>query len=76
MWVTKHLISPVKKKGFLPKNDQIWPKIGIFGHFGARPCWFIWCPVGGLVGGCGARAVSRKTPIYFIFLNTIAIVVP
>ena len=24
------------------------------------------CPVGGLVGGCGARAVSRKTPIYFI----------
>ena len=24
------------------------------------------CPVGGSVGGCGARAVSRKTPIYFI----------
>ena len=23
-----------KKKDFLPKNDQIWPKIGIFGHFG------------------------------------------
>ena len=23
-----------KKKGFLPKNDQIWPKIGVFGHFG------------------------------------------
>ena len=22
------------KKGFLPKNDQIWPKIGIFGQFG------------------------------------------
>ena len=22
--------------------------------------------VGGLVGGCGARAVSRKTPIFFI----------
>ena len=22
--------------------------------------------VGGSVGGCGARAVSRKTPIYFI----------
>ena len=21
----------------------------------------------GLAGGCGARAVSRKTPIYFIF---------
>merc|ERR1712209_45163 len=23
-----------KKKDFLPQNDQIWPKIGIFGHFG------------------------------------------
>ena len=33
-------------------------KIRIF----ARPCRLIWCPV----GGCGARAVSRKTPIYFI----------
>ena len=55
MWVTKLLISPVKK---------IWPKIGIFGQFG--PCRLIQCPVGGSVGGCGARAVSRKTPIYFI----------
>ena len=34
MWVTKLLISPVKKKDFLPKNDQIWPKIDIFGQFG------------------------------------------
>ena len=25
--------------------------------------------VGGLVGGYGARAVSRKTPIYFMFCN-------
>ena len=32
MWVTKLLISPVKKE-LLPKNDQIWPKIGIFGQF-------------------------------------------
>ena len=23
-----------KKKDFLPKNDQFWPKIGIFGQFG------------------------------------------
>ena len=23
-----------KKKDFLPKNDQIWPKIDIFGQFG------------------------------------------
>ena len=27
-----------------------------------RPCRLIWCTV----GGCGARAESRKTPIYFI----------
>ena len=26
-------------------------------------------PVGGSVGGCGARAVSRKTPIYFMIIN-------
>ena len=26
----------------------------------------ILCPFGGLVGGCGAQAVSLKTPIYFI----------
>ena len=26
--------SSSKKKDFLPKNDQIWPKIGIFGRFG------------------------------------------
>ena len=32
----------------------------------ARPCRLIQCPVGGSVNGCGARAVSRKTPIYFI----------
>ena len=44
MWVTKLLISPVKKR-----------------HF-----WSIMCPVGESVGGCGALAVSRKTPIYFI----------
>ena len=28
------MISQVKKKDFLPQNDQIWPKIGIFGQFG------------------------------------------
>ena len=34
MWVTKLLISQVKKKDFLPQNNQIWPKFGIFGQFG------------------------------------------
>ena len=53
---------------FLPKEKD-WPKNGQNWHFGsfwARPCRLIWCPVGGLVGGSGACAVSRKTPIYFI----------
>ena len=45
----------------MPRNHQIWPEFGISDH-----CWLIQCPVDGLAGGCGARAVSRKTPIYFI----------
>ena len=46
MWVTKLLISPVKKKDFLPKNDPIWPEIGIFVHFGPGLTgsfgWWLW----------------------------------
>jgi len=66
MWVTKLLISEVKKKGFFaqkrPNLAQNWHIWSIW----ARPCRLIQCPVGGSVGGFGARAVSRKTPIYFI----------
>ena len=47
----------------MPRNHQIWPEFGISDH-----CWLIRCPVDGLAGGCGARAVSRKTPIYFIII--------
>ena len=54
-----------KKKEFLPKNDQIWSKIGIFGQFGpGNSGLFGALLVGRLV--VVARAVSRKTPIYFI----------
>ena len=35
-----------------------WAHIGLAGSIGAL-----------LVGGCGARALSRKTPIYFIYLE-------
>ena len=66
MWVIKHLISPVKKGFFAQKR----PNLAQNWHFWsiwARPCRFIQCPVVGSVGGCGARAVSRKTPIYFMF---------
>ena len=46
MWVTILLISPVKKRIFA-QNDQIWPKIGIFGWYGPGhagflvPCWWV-----------------------------------
>ena len=43
---------------FGAQNLGLWSKNPIFG-------W--------LVGGCGARAVSRKTPIYFIYaLNIVS----
>ena len=51
--------------GQFPKdceNGQNWH----FWSIWARPCRLFRCPVGESVGGCGARAVSRKTPIYFI----------
>ena len=56
MWATKFLISPVKK-GFLPKNDQIWH----FWSIWAWPCRLIWCPVGGSIGGCGPQALYLFT---------------
>ena len=38
------------KKDFLPQNDQIWPKIGIFGQFGPGHAGFFGALlVGGLV---------------------------
>ena len=64
--VPKLLFSPVKiricaqKRPNLTQNWHFW-------SIRARPCRLIWCSVGGLVGGFGARAVSRKTPIYFIY---------
>ena len=50
------ILSPKPAK-FGPKL-AFWPNIGIFGPFQ--------CPIGCLVVGCGARAVSRKTSIYFM----------
>ena len=66
MWVTKLLITPVKKRIFCPKR----PNLAQNWHFWsiwARQCRLIRCPVGGLAGGCGAGC-SRKTPIYFMQL--------
>ena len=65
MWVTKLLISPVKKRIFCPKTTKFGPKLAFLstaGSFGAQLVgWLV------VVG----RAVSRKTPIHFmdIFLK-------
>ena len=66
MWVTKLLISPGKIRIFCPKELNLthnWHFCLLLAHL--VPCWWV-------VGGGGARAVSRKTPIYFIFLPSIA----
>ena len=69
MWVTKLLISPVKKMIFCPKTTKFGPKLAFLVNLGqAMQAYSIQCPVGGSVGGCGARAVSRKTHIYFIVI--------
>ena len=54
MWVTKLLISPVKKGFFAQKRPNL-----------ARNCWLIWCPVGGLAGGCGAGCISQDTYLLY-----------
>ena len=62
MWVTKLLISPVKKRIFCPKSTKFGPKMAFLFILGqALPAHLVH-----LVGGCGARAVPRNTPIYFI----------
>ena len=60
MWVTKLLISPVKKRIFCPKNDQIGPKIGIFGQFGPGHAGFFGpLLVGRLVVGARGLYLAR-----------------
>ena len=68
MWVTKLLIFPVEIRIFCPKTTKFGPKLAFLVIFGQAlpahlvPCWCFF-------GGCGARAVSRKTPIYFISVD-------
>ena len=68
MLVPKLLLSTVKLRFFAQKRPnmaQNWH----FWSFRARPCRLIWYPIDGLVGGCGARAVYRNTPIYFTIVD-------
>ena len=75
MWVTKLLISPVKKKDFWPKNDQIWPKIDFLFNLGQAmqaysvPClWVSWWL---RRAGC----ISQDTYLLYYILNTLDIVI-
>ena len=61
MWVTKLLISPVNIRIFCPKESKFGPKMAFLFILGQALAAH-------LVGDCGARAVSRKTPIHFIIL--------
>ena len=66
MWVTKLLIFPVEIRIFCPKTTKFCPKLAFLVNLGqAMQAYSM--PCCGSVCGCGARAVSRKTPIYFIF---------
>ena len=68
MWVTKLLIFPVEIRIFCPKTTKFGPKLAFLVNLGqAMQAYSM--PCCGSVGGCGARAVSRKTPIYFIFTS-------
>ena len=69
MWVTIFFISPLKIRIFArihPNLARNWH----FCSFWARPCWLILCPVGGLVGGCGAVCISQDTYLLYDYLTT------
>ena len=67
MWVTKLLIFPVEIRIFCPKTTKFGPKLAFLVNLGqAMQAYSM--PCCGSVGGCGARAASRKTPIYFILV--------
>ena len=63
---TKTFDFSSKKKDFLPKNDQIWPKIGIFGQFGPGHAGFFGpLLVGRLV--VGARGLYLARHLFTLF---------
>ena len=69
-WPKTEILGPKKGTHFWGFT-MFWPRPNLaknwyFWSIWARPCRLIRRPVGGSVGGCGSRAVSRKTPIYFI----------
>ena len=75
-WVFRYVSNKTfdfsSKKGFFAQKRPNLAQNWHFWSICARPCRLIRCPVGGSVGGCGAHAVSRKTPFYFICIHRFA----
>ena len=68
MLVPKLLLNPIKIRLFGPKTAKFGPKsafLVILGQILPFFAHFVQCPT---IGDCGVRAVSRKTPIYFIHI--------
>ena len=73
MWVTKLLIFPVEIRIFCPKTTKFGPKLAFLVNLGqAMQAYSM--PCCGSVGGCGARAVSRKTPIFILTKVNISVI--
>ena len=69
MWVTKLLIFPVEIRIYCFKTTKFGQKLAFLVNLGqAMHAYLVPCCES--VGGCGARAVSRKTPIYFMEVNS------
>ena len=59
----KVLLLPVEIRIFGPKKAKFYPNMLSWAHIGLAVSFGAL-----LVCSCGARAVSRKTPIYFIMI--------
>ena len=70
MWVTKLLISPVKKRIFCPKTTKFGPKLAFLVNLGQAmqaysvPCWW--------VGWWLWRAGCISQDTYLLYFNKVA----
>ena len=59
---------------FCPKTTKFGPKLAFLVNLGHAMQAYL-MPCCGSVGGCGARAVSPKTPIYFIIVIVVTTII-
>ena len=58
-----------KKKDCLPKNDQIWPKIGIFGEFGPGHAGLFNALLVGRLVVVAPGCISQDTYLLYIYMH-------